>query len=172
LSSLPVILAYANLGQLYYTEKRYRESAEMTEKALQLNNNNYLVWNNLAHAYQWLNEKDKEAAARSTALELAEKSAKLHPQDAFVQAVLASLYARRNLREKAIARAQTALALTPDDPAVLEQLVAAYDYIGDRRRALDCLQRALQKGYPLAQVTNDPDMQNLIHDPNFRPKAK
>jgi len=168
----PSYPAYANLGQLYYTEKRYRESAEMTEKALQLNNNNYLVWNNLAHAYQWLNEKDKEAAARATALELAEKSAKLHPQDAFVQAVLASLYARRNLREKTIARAQTALALTPDDPAVLEQLATAYEYLGDRRRALDCLQRALQKGYPLGQVTNDPDMQGLIHDPNFRPKAK
>jgi len=168
----PSYPAYANLGQLYYTEKRYRESAEMTEKALQLNNNNYLVWNNLAHAYQWLNEKDKEAAARATALELAEKSAKLHPQDALVQGILASLYARRNLREKAIARVQTALALAPNDPEVLDCVATAHEYLGDRRRALDYVERALQKGYPLGQVTNDPDMQNLIHDPNFRPKAK
>jgi len=168
----PSYPAYANLGQLYFTQKRYRESAEMTEKALQLNSNNYLVWNNLAHAYHWLNEKEKEDSAQKMALELAEKSAKLHPQDALVQAALGSLYSRRNLREKAISRVQTALALSPDDPAILDYVATAYERLGDRRHAIDYIERALQKGYPLAQVTNDPDMQNLIHDPNFRPKAK
>ncbi|HYN14707.1 MAG TPA: protein kinase [Terriglobales bacterium] len=168
----PSYPAYANLGQLYYTEKRYTESAAMTEKALQLNGNNYLVWNNLAHAYQWLKEKEKEEAARATTLELAEKTAKLNPQDALAQAVLASLYARRNVRDKAIAQVQTALALSPDDPEVFDYVATAYESLGDRRRALDYVERALQKGYPLAQVTNDPDLQNLIHDPNFRPKAR
>ena len=60
----PSYPAYANLGQLYYTEKRYSESAAMTEKALQLNDQNYLVWNNLVNAYGWLKQKDKAAAAR------------------------------------------------------------------------------------------------------------
>jgi len=100
----PSYPAYANLGQLYYLEKRYAESASMTEKALQLNDNNYLVWNNLVAAYEWLKENDKAATARARTIELAEKSAKLNPQDALAQAKLASLYARQNVREKAMAR--------------------------------------------------------------------
>src|SRR5947208_139020 len=168
----PSYPAYANLGQLYYLEKRYAESASMTEKALQLNDNNYLVWNNLVAAYEWLKENDKAATARARTIELAEKSAKLNPQDALAQAKLASLYARQNVREKAMARIQTALALSPDDPGILGDIATAFEYLGDRRQAIQYAQRAIQKGYPFEQFANDPDMQSLILDPNFRPRAK
>ena len=168
----PSYPAYANLGQLYYLEKRYAESASMTEKALQLNDNNYLVWNNLVAAYEWLKENDKAATARARAIELAEKSAKLNPQDALAQAKLASLYARQNVREKAMARIQTALALSPDDPGILGDIATAFEYLGDRRQAIQYAQRAIQKGYPFEQFANDPDMQSLILDPNFRLRAK
>ena len=168
----PSYPAYANLGQLYYLEKRYAESASMTEKALQLNDNNYLVWNNLVAAYEWLKENDKAATARARTIELAEKSAKLNPQDALAQAKLASLYARQNVREKAMARIQTALALSPDDPGILGDIATAFEYLGDRRQAIQYAQRAIQKGYPFEQFANDPDMQSLILDPNFRLRAK
>ena len=144
----------------------------MTEKALQLNDNNYLVWNNLVAAYEWLKENDKAATARARTIELAEKSAKLNPQDALAQAKLASLYARQNVREKAMARIQTALALSPDDPGILGDIATAFEYLGDRRQAIQYAQRAIQKGYPFEQFANDPDMQSLILDPNFRLRAK
>ena len=168
----PSYPAYANLGQLYYLQKRYVESANMTEKALQLNDNNYLVWNNLVNAYEWLKEKDKAATARQRATELAEKSARLNPQDALAQAKLASYYARQNLREKALARIQTALALSPDDPAILDDVATAFEYLGDRHQSIQYAQRAMQKGYPLEQLTNDPEMQSLLLDPSFHPRAK
>jgi serine/threonine-protein kinase len=168
----PSYPAYANLGQLYYLEKRYVESASMTEKALQLNDNNYLVWNNLVNAYEWLKEKDKGATARARATELAEKSARLNPQDALAQAKLASFYARQNLREKAMARIQTALALSPDDPAILDDVATAFEYLGNRHQSIQYAQRAVQKGYPLEQLANDPEMQSLLLDPSFHPRAK
>src|SRR5438552_14562094 len=153
----PSYPAYANLGQLYYMEKRYLDSAAMTEKALGLNDQNYLVWNNLVHAYGWLKQNDKASAARERAIQLAEKSAKLNPQDALVQSTLASLYAHQGAHDKALARAQTALALSPDDPSVLDNVGSAYEVLGERRVALQCLQEAMQKGYTAEQVTNDPD---------------
>lgn len=168
----PSYPAYANLGQLYYVERRYAESASMTEKALQLNDNNYLVWNNLVNAYEWLKQKDKAAAARARAAELAEKAAKLNPQDALAEGKLASLYARQNLREKAVARIQTALALSPDDPFVLDDIATAFENLGDRRQAIEYAQRALHKGYPFEQFGNDPGLQNLLRDQNFRARAK
>lgn len=168
----PSYPAYANLGQLYYGQKRYAEAASMTEKALAINSNNYLVWNNLANAYEWLTEKDKAAAARTRAIELAERVVKLNAQDATAQAKLASLYARQNLREQATARVQTVVALASDDPGVLEDLAGAFENLGNRRQAIHYAALALQKGYPLAQLTNDHDLQSLIHDPNFRPQAR
>jgi serine/threonine protein kinase/tetratricopeptide (TPR) repeat protein len=168
----PSYPAYANLGQLFYTQKRYRESADMTEKALQLNDQNYLVWNNLVNAYVQLQEKDKAAAARERVIQLAEQSAQLNPQDALVQGKLAYLYARQDSRVKAMARTQTALALSPEDPTVLVDVGDAYEVMGERQLALKYIQKAIEKGYPAQQVINDPDMQSLIRDPNFRPKGK
>jgi serine/threonine protein kinase/tetratricopeptide (TPR) repeat protein len=168
----PSYPAYANLGQLYYTEKRYSEAAAMTEKALQLNDQNYLVWNNLLNAYVQLNEKDKASAARTRVMQLAERSAKLNPQDALPHVKLANVYARQNDREKAMARIQTALALSPDDPGVLDDVAVAYEILGERGLALKYIHQALQKGYPVQQVISDPDMQRLIQDPSFRPKGK
>ena len=168
----PSYPAYANLGQLYYTQKRYAESANMTEKALQLNDQNYLVWNNLANAYVQLKQNDKASAAGERVIQLAEKSAQVNPQDALAQATLAFAYARQGSRAKALARTQTALALSPDDPAVLIDVGDAYEILGERPLALKYILKAIEKGFPEQQVTNDPDMQSLILDPGFRPQGK
>jgi len=168
----PSYPAYANLGQLYYTEKRYADSASMTEKALQLNDQNYLVWNNLVNAYVKLKEKDKAAAAGARVIQLAEKSAQLNPQDALAHAKLANIYARQNSRVLALARIQTALALSPEDPAILDDVANTYELLGERSLALKYVQKALERGYPAQQVIDDPDMQSLILDPDFRPKGK
>jgi eukaryotic-like serine/threonine-protein kinase len=163
----PSYPAYANLGQLYYLQKRYADSAAMTEKALQLNDNNYLVWNNLVLAYEWLKESQKAADARARAIELAEKSAKLNPQDALVQSKLASLYSKQERRDKAMQCTQAALALAPDDASVLGDITTAYEYLGDRSQAIEYARRAIQKGYAVEQFINDPDMQKLVQDPKF-----
>ena len=168
----PSYPAYANLGQLYYLQKRYADSAAMTEKALQLNDNNYLVWNNLLSAYEWLKESEKAAAARARVVELAEKAAKLNPQDALAESKLASLYARQEMRDKATLRIQAGLALSPDDPGVLGDIATAYEYLGDRGSAIEYAKRAMQKGYQFEQFANDPDMQSLIHDPKFPAQAE
>jgi len=88
------------------------------------------------------------------------------------QAKLASFYARQNLREKAMARIQTALALSPDDPAVLDDVAIAFEYLGNRHQSIHYAQRAMQKGYPMEQLANEPEMQSLLLDPSFRPRAK
>src|SRR6202030_576789 len=53
----PSYPAYANLGDLYLQEQRYADSSAATRKALQLNDKDYMVWNNLVVASEWLNDK-------------------------------------------------------------------------------------------------------------------
>ncbi len=165
----PSYAAYANLGLLYLNEKRYGESVAMTQKALQLNDKDYLVWANLMAGYQGLNQKSNFEAARERAIRLLEQTVTAKPQDALTQVSLASLYAQKGLREKAITRVQAALARAPDNPNVLELAGETYEALGERRQAIEYVDRAIKNGYPLDQLRDVPELHKLVSDPNFRP---
>jgi serine/threonine-protein kinase len=168
----PTYAAYANLGHLYIQQQKFAEAAAATEKALQLNDKDYVVWGNLATAYEGLKEEAREAQARDHQIALLEQAALDTPRDALVQATLGMLYGKKKMREKAISRIQSALALSPDDSNVLATVGEAYEDLGDRAQALQYIEKSLQKGYDLADLKRTPDLQGLLSDPNFRPGAK
>jgi len=168
----PSYMAYANLGSLYETQKRYAEAAQMTEKALQINSNDFRLWANLDLAYEWLNQKDRAATAKDKELALLEELVKNQPGDAGLHSALAVLYASKNEREKAFSNVRTALALTPEDSGVLSDVAEAYEDLGDRKQALKYAEESLKKGYPLEYFKNHPAMQELLADPNFRAPGK
>jgi eukaryotic-like serine/threonine-protein kinase len=168
----PTYAAYANLGILYLQEKRYEESAQMSEKALQQNDKDYVVWDNLAAAYEWLKNKDKAAEARARELELVEKQPGAKERDAQIQSVLGVLYAQKKMRDKALARVQAALALSPEDPGILANVGEAYEDLGERREAIKFLQRSMEKGTAFEDLRANHALQDLLSDPNFRPPSK
>jgi len=166
----PSYPAYANLGILYGQEKRYQESAATTEKALQLNDKNYRVWENLAVSYDRLGQTDKAAAARTRELALVEAEARVEPKDGQLQSYLGLLCAQKGLHDQAEQHLQTALALNSDDQVILENVAVAKERLGRRREALEYIEKALQKGYPVGNLRADPALASLLADPNFRPK--
>jgi len=168
----PSYAAYANLGLLYSQEKRYPESAAITEKALALNDKNYRVWENLAVAYERLDEKEKAAAARERELALVEANSRTQPKDGELQSYLGLLYAQKHLPAEADRHLQTALALRGDDQVVLENVAEAYEDLGRRHQALQYIEKALDKGYPVEDIKTNPAFASLLADPNFRPKQK
>ncbi len=168
----PSYPAYTNLGYLYIQEKKYAEASQSVEKALQINDKDYLTWGNLAIAYTGLDQNEKASQAHDREIGILEKSAQLTPRDAIVQSTLGLLYAQKKLREKAISRIQSALALSPDDPQVLEAAGQAYEDLGDRAQALQFIEKSLQKGYSLAALKNIPDLRGLFSDPAFRVTSK
>jgi serine/threonine-protein kinase len=168
----PSYAAYANLGLLYSQEKRYPESAAITEKALALNDKNYRVWENLAVAYERLNQPGKAAVARERELALVEASSRTQPKDGELQSYLGLLYAKKRLPEEADRHLQTALALRGDDRDVLENVAEAYEDLGRRQQALQYIEKALDKGYPVEDIRTNPAFAGLLADPNFRAKQK
>ncbi|MFZ1916084.1 MAG: protein kinase [Terriglobales bacterium] len=168
----PSYAAYANLGYLYLQEKKYAEAAETEEKALQLNDRDYLVWGNLAFAYEGLKDKDKAGTARDREISLVEQTVKTTPRDAVAQSILGLLYAQKKVRDDAISHIQSALVLSPDDANVLENVGEAYEDLGDRKQALQYIEKSLQKGYSLADLKSIPDLAGLLSDPNFQASGK
>lgn len=168
----PTYGAYANLGYLYNQEQKFAEAAAATEKALQMNDKNYVVWGNLSIAYERLKDKEKASKAQDREIDLLEQAVRDTPRDAIAQSNLGLLYAKKKLRDKAVSRIQSALALSPDDPDVLAIVGLAYEDIGDRAQALQYVEKSLQKGYSLEDLKNTPDLQGLFSDPRFRPSGK
>jgi eukaryotic-like serine/threonine-protein kinase len=164
--------AYANLGNMYLQQGRFVESAAATEKALQMNDKDFIVWANLVAAYDGLKDENKANIALDKELTLLEQAEQSNPRDATVQYRLGTIYARKKLSEKAIARAQAALTLAPDDANVLTGVGEIYERLGDRTQALLYIEKALQKGYPLQSLQNDPFFRGLLSDPKFRPSPK
>jgi serine/threonine protein kinase/Flp pilus assembly protein TadD len=163
----PSYSAFANLGLVYESQNRYKEYAAMTEKALQLDDHDWMVWGNLVQAYEWLREVDKANVARGKMQERLEQTVKLKPQDAMAQSNLAVVYAHDRVVAKALSHAKTALALAPDDPEILSDVADVHELLGQRKQALDYIQKAFQKGLAASRVQQDPYLQSLVHDPKF-----
>jgi serine/threonine-protein kinase len=164
--------AYVNLGFLYSDQKRYTEYAAMTEKALQLNDKDFRVWANLASAYRALGETDKARAASAKKLERLEAAVLVQPKDPIVQSALGISYAEQKLKDKAIPHIQAAVTLAPKNPQVLLNAGEAYEDLGDRRQALEMVQKSLKNGYTADRVKNNPAFSNLVQDPKFTAQAK
>lgn len=163
----PSYAAYANLGRMYMDEKRYAESVDVTRKALALNDQDYMVWENLAVAYRWLHDDANVRYADQKTTALLEEYVGKHPQDATAHGDLADLYATVKDREKTQRELATALALQPNDPRVLSDAAQAYEALGDRKRAIEYTVKSLNKGNTLDYFKGLPDMEALLADPNF-----
>jgi serine/threonine protein kinase/tetratricopeptide (TPR) repeat protein len=168
----PSYPAYTNLGYLYILQRNYGAAADTLEKAVQINDKDYMTWGNLALANENAKDKDKAEKARDREMALLEQSVQDTPRNATLQANLGQVYAQKKLREKAVSRIQSALVLAPDDPNVLEAVGEAYEDLGDRAQALHYIEKSLHKGYALDALKNIPDLQGLLSDPNFRPSGK
>lgn len=164
----PTYNALANLGILYSREGRYREYATATEGALQLNDEDWRVWDNLVSAYEWLQDTNRADAARRKMQVHLDQAVKLKPQDADAQSTLAIVYAHDGLEERATERIRTALALAPDDPEVLNNVADAYEELGDPKRATDYLKRAFRKGLSREDAEHDPYLRNIMKGANLR----
>jgi len=168
LALAPDYVAASNLGVIYYNQKRFAEAAEMTEKALQVNDKDYRLWNNLAIAYEWLGQPDKARQAFSQELTRLEQIAPLRPDDAEVHANLGAMYSQLHLRDKAKTQLDAALALSSDDAGILGKAGEAYENLGERSLALEYFRKALQKGWTLEDLKMNPDLRSLLSDPNAR----
>ena len=168
----PTYQAFTNLGYLDILEQKYGDAADALEKALRLNDRDYVIWGNLGMAYEGLGDKAKAALAWDRELTLLAPLVQQTPRDAGAQSSLALLYAKKKLREQANSHIQSALTLSPDDAVVLENVGEAYEDLGDRAQALQYIEKSLQKGYALETLKSVPSLRGLISDPNFRPSGK
>jgi tetratricopeptide (TPR) repeat protein len=165
----PNAAAYSNLGLIAFFTGHYAESVGLFEKATQLDPQSFLCWGNLADAYRWASrDRDRARATYARAIGLAERDLEVNPQDTDALGYLALYEAKSGDLEKARLSIHRALGLAPKDVNVQSMAAEVYAVTGDNQKALDCLKRALQGGYPRFEVEANPELAALRSNPRYR----
>jgi eukaryotic-like serine/threonine-protein kinase len=165
----PDYATYSNLAVIYFKEKKYKDAARMYEKVVELNNNDYRIWGYLAASYYWApGERDKSFEANKHALSLAELQLKINPKDADIITSMASYYAMLGElnKSKSMLTELRFLEITNTQTYCFVGIIYE-EWFGDREAALAWIKRALEKGYPVTEINDTPQLQNLIKDKRF-----
>jgi serine/threonine protein kinase/Tfp pilus assembly protein PilF len=161
----PTDEAYSNLGTMYFYIKDYTESVLAFEKAITIKDSNYMIWGNLADASRLAND-DKTTMAYQKAANLALAALTINPNDTIASSLLSVYFA--NLGKVKLAL-QYSKVITQQNTGQENFIVAtAYDILRNKELTLIHLAYAIEKNYPMKEITSTPLLANIKSDKRFR----
>ena len=123
----PNAAAYNNLGNAYFSMRRFDEAARNFKAGLDFEKNNWLSWGNLGDAYYWAPGKRVQAAdAYKEAIRLVDEKLRVDPRDARAWALRATYQAMTDNKPEALASLQKALSLEPGRPSMQFRAALVY----------------------------------------------
>lgn len=157
---------YSNLATLYYYhESNYEKAAEMYDNALELRDHDYRVWGFYASALRWSGADTKKVEQiYNKALRMAEEEKSINPRDAQLLTHIAGYHAALGNDAEAREHLLEALEIAPDNIEVMDSAGRIFEQLGERDRALSLITRAVERGYPLLEIENDPGLRELRSD--------
>jgi eukaryotic-like serine/threonine-protein kinase len=165
----PTVEAYNNLGNAYFSMRKFDEAARSFEEALKSNKSSWLGWGNLGDAYYWAPGKRHQAGnAYQEAIRLANEKLQVNPRDGRTLAYRATYLAMLDKKEDALASLQNAVSGSPKDPDVLFRAALVYNHFGDTDHMLELLQKAFAFGASADWVRDTPDFDRVRADPRFQ----
>jgi len=161
--------AHSNLATLEYWEGHYQRAADLYVQALEMDESDYRLWNNVGEALRQLVIPDLQGAltAYRRAAELVTARLETTPDDVGLLIDLASY--RVQLGDEVAARDLLARILTLGVTGSQEMfdLAAVYEELGERADAIDWLGRALEAGFPLQMIESYDVFEELREDPRY-----
>jgi tetratricopeptide (TPR) repeat protein len=141
----------------------------MYERAQSLRPEDYQAPSFLAQSYRSLGMLEESRAADRRAVKLMLERLDLNPSDARAANLLAATYGALGETDKAAEYAAKSLGIDPDDAMLLYNVCCTYSLIGRKDEAIDCLERAVDKGFGHREwIDNDPDLAAIRDNPRFQ----
>ena len=161
--------AYNNLGYALMLTGKTDEAISALEKALAIDDRDWMNWGNLGDALYWSSNRRSEAAAKySKAVVIASSHLQVNHNDVSALGYLANYSAMLDDRKAALGYLQQALHLAPANGDTLFRAALVYNHFHQADEALSYLSKAVQAGYSKAVIRDTPDFRNLHDDPRFR----
>jgi len=161
--------AFNILGRSYFASGRYQEAADIAERAIEANGDDYNVYIPYNLSFSRLGLKDTERKYLERFALALERQLELVPEDVRARILIAGAYANLGTTEDAVRHLDTAVALRPNDTNVLYNAACTLGVLQKKAEALAMLRKALAAGYGNVEwVSRDPDLACLRDDPEFQ----
>jgi serine/threonine protein kinase/Flp pilus assembly protein TadD len=159
---------YNVLGRSYFTSGRFQDAADLAQKAIEANGDDYNVFIPIVNCLERLGRFDELKRFREMEMRALEHQLELVPEDVRARSLLAADYANMGRPDDAVRHLEMTIALRPNDSNVLYNAACTYAVLGKKAEALDTLRRSLAAGYANADwPRQDPDLNSLHADPEF-----
>jgi serine/threonine-protein kinase len=143
------------------------------EKVVEINPKRYLYWGNLGDCYRWAEGKRSKAGpVYQKAIRLAREQLDTNPGDTGIRSSLSVYLAKAGDTAGALTELAQVENLPERDKGTLFKTALVYELAHDRGKALDALRRAIEAGYSMHEIANDPELAALRSDPRYPPIAK
>lgn len=169
LSIQPKASAYSNLGIAYLRANCFTDAAYMMQQAVDLGVNNYLIWGNLAEAYEYVPElADRAPRAFREAVELGQLQLAKEPTNVQALRMLAYNHAKLGEIQQAAKYIEEALQRAPKHENTLFRAALVFELSGERERALATLRASIEGGYSKDEIRNSTVLEELRKDERYR----
>jgi eukaryotic-like serine/threonine-protein kinase len=166
LATDPSAIVYTDLGTLFFYQGRYEEAVDAFERAVHMDSNRFRVWANLADAYRWTpGKKEKAAGAYAEAIRLIRQAIEKAPADINLTSQLATFLAKVGRTREALAEIANVRSGQPSP--VLVRAATVEELCGDRPKALAWLRQAIEAGYSIKELNNEPEFTGLRKTPEY-----
>ncbi len=156
-------------GRALQSAGRFQEAVRMFDRASSIRPEDYQAPMLLAQAYNSLGMAKERDAGLKRALKLMEDRLELNPDDARAANLAAGLLAQLGESTRSLEYADRSLAIDPEDPMLLYNVACTYTALGRTDDALNCLERAVDKGFGHKEwIDHDPDLAPLRENLRFQ----
>ncbi len=160
--------ARGNLGTAHFYRQDYVRAEENYRRALELEPNDSVHYQNLIDALVKQGKNDEVRAWSAKAAVLAQRHVDEMPQNAEVRVRLGMFCARAGEVERALEAAARAEALQPGNAEILFRSAVIHCIVERTEEALDRLEKAVQNGLNKVEIENDADLERLRSHPRYR----
>jgi eukaryotic-like serine/threonine-protein kinase len=168
IATRPTYEAYSNLGLAYLALRRFPDAVSAFQQAASLGPNEIQPYGNLARAYFYY--PPTHSLAREPllkAMSLARKDLLINPNDADAHLLAAQYCSMLGNRNEALENMSAALRLQPNDPETLYFAAIVYSQLKEYNEALTWLDKAITRGYSIAEISRAVEFDELRHDSRF-----
>lgn len=152
-----------------YAQGKLQDAVVWFEQASKVSPEDYQAPMLLASALHGLGLPAEAREAYRRGLAAAEAHLQLHPQDSRALYFGANALSQLNEREKSAQWAQRALDVEGEEPQVLYNVACVYALLGERDKAIDCLEKSLTRGWGQREwMEHDPDLASVRDHPRFQ----
>jgi len=161
--------AYYYYGRSCFAQGQFEKAAELFLKASQASPADFQAISLRGLCFRALNRRAEAHQTFQQCLQKIDNHLQLNPDDVRAVYMKAGSFISLGDRAQGIEWSDRALSMDPEEPSVLYNVSCNYALLGEAEKALDCLEKAFDKGFGHKEwMEHDPDFLTIKNHPRFK----